>query len=201
MKMAGVLEQGWIYILWEGGSPEAGLNISDLEEQDILSFTTSYCFTVLHFSLFYCTFYFLFLFFTYIYYALVWCHFYISFFYFFYSLHCPLSGPDLTYISLLIIPCIIYHVTNKETLTLNLDLTLPFFHIFSILAANSVVAQNHLSFLQMHIWSIWWIESLFVSSLYFILLCVHKIHISLSEMHTNTQFEHTSHLKNMIFFR
>ncbi len=40
--------------------------------------------------------------------------FYIYFF--FYSLHCPLSGPDLTYISLLIIPCIIYHVTNKETL-------------------------------------------------------------------------------------
>ncbi len=36
----------------------------------------------------------------------------------FYSLHCPLSGPDLTYISLLIIPCIIYYVTNKETLTL-----------------------------------------------------------------------------------
>ncbi len=35
----------------------------------------------------------------------------------FYSLHCPLSGPDLIYISLLIIPFIIYHVTNKETLT------------------------------------------------------------------------------------
>ncbi len=34
-----------------------------------------------------------------------------------YSLHCPLSGPDLIYISLLIIPCIIYYVTNKETLT------------------------------------------------------------------------------------
>ncbi len=34
----------------------------------------------------------------------------------FYSLHCPLSGPDLIYISLLIIPCIIYYVTNKETL-------------------------------------------------------------------------------------
>ncbi len=46
-------------------------------------------------------------------YALVWCYFYIIF----YSLHCPLSGPDLIYISLLIIPCIIYHVTNKETLT------------------------------------------------------------------------------------
>ncbi len=31
-------------------------------------------------------------------------------------LHCPLSGPDFTYISLLIIPCIIYYVTNKQTL-------------------------------------------------------------------------------------
>ncbi len=36
----------------------------------------------------------------------------------FYSLHCPLSGPDLTYISLWIIHCIIYYVTNKETLNL-----------------------------------------------------------------------------------
>ncbi len=42
----------------------------------------------------------------------------VTFIYFFYSLHCPLSGPDLTYISLLIIPCIIYYVTNKETLNL-----------------------------------------------------------------------------------
>ncbi len=41
--------------------------------------------------------------------------------FYFYSLHCPLSGPDLTYISLLIIPCIIYHVTNKETLNLDLE--------------------------------------------------------------------------------
>ncbi len=38
----------------------------------------------------------------------------------FYSLHCPLSGPDLIYISLLIIPCIIDYVTNKETLNLGL---------------------------------------------------------------------------------
>ncbi len=74
---------------------------------------------VLHFSLFYYTFYSLFLFFTYIYiyiyiyiYALVWCYFYIIF-----IICSPLSGPDLIYISLLIIPCIIYHVTNKETLT------------------------------------------------------------------------------------
>ncbi len=70
---------------------------------------------VLHF-LFYCTFYSLFLFFfTYIY-ALVLCYFYIICI--FIILHCPLSGPDLIYISLLIIPCIIYYVTNKETLTL-----------------------------------------------------------------------------------
>ncbi len=62
---------------------------------------------VLHFSLFCYTFYSLFLFF----------YLYIYNIYNFYSLHCPLSGPDLIYISLLIIPCIIYHVTNKETLT------------------------------------------------------------------------------------
>ncbi len=31
-------------------------------------------------------------------------------------LHCPLSGPDLIYISLLIIFCIIEHVTNKQNL-------------------------------------------------------------------------------------
>ncbi len=43
---------------------------------------------------------------------------------YFNSLHCPLSGPDLTYISLLIIPCIIYHVTNKETLNLDQSLRL-----------------------------------------------------------------------------
>ncbi len=33
----------------------------------------------------------------------------------FYSLLCPLSGPDLTYISLLIIPCIIYYMTVMIT--------------------------------------------------------------------------------------
>ncbi len=58
-----------------------------------------------------------FLFFTYIY-ALVLCYFYIIFI--FIILHCPLSGPDLINISLLIIPCIIYYVTNKETLNLDL---------------------------------------------------------------------------------
>ncbi len=33
-------------------------------------------------------------------------------------LHCPLSGPDLIYISLLIILCIIEYVMNKRTLNL-----------------------------------------------------------------------------------
>ncbi len=44
----------------------------------------------------------------------------VTFLSFFILLHCPLSGPDLMYISLLIIPCIIYYVTNKETLNLEL---------------------------------------------------------------------------------
>ncbi len=58
---------------------------------------------------------FYFSFFTYIY-MLLCCYFYIIFI----LLYCPLSGPDLIYISLLIIPCIIYYVTNKETLNLEL---------------------------------------------------------------------------------
>ncbi len=58
-------------------------------------------------------------FFTYIYiYIYIYiCSCVVLLLYNLYSLHCPLSGPDLIYISLLIIPCIIYHVTNKETLT------------------------------------------------------------------------------------
>ncbi len=70
---------------------------------------------VVHF-LFYCTFYSLFLFFYLYIYALVLWYFYIIFI--FILLHCPLSGPDLIYISLLIMPCIIYYETNKETLYL-----------------------------------------------------------------------------------
>ncbi len=48
------------------------------------------------------------------------CYCVVLLLYNFYSLHCPLSGPDLIYISLLIIPCIIYYVTNKETLNLEI---------------------------------------------------------------------------------
>ncbi len=44
-------------------------------------------------------------------YSLVLCFIFIF-------LHCPLSGPVLIYISLLIISCIIEYVTNKITLNL-----------------------------------------------------------------------------------
>ncbi len=68
----------------------------------------TFLYSITHFTL-----YFFFLpIYIYIYiYALVWCYFYIIF------ILCTVHWPDLIYISLLIIPCIIYHVTNKETLT------------------------------------------------------------------------------------
>ncbi len=51
---------------------------------------------------------------TYIYiYSLVLCFIFVLIF-----LHCPLSGPVLIYISLLIISCIIEYVTNKRTLNI-----------------------------------------------------------------------------------
>ncbi len=46
-------------------------------------------------------------------------------------LHCPLSGPVLIYITLLIISCIIEYVTNKRTLTLTLKSHEEQFHSFS----------------------------------------------------------------------
>ncbi len=91
----------------------------------ILIFIKSTVGCIAHFSslhillliLFYFIFYlFFYLIPTYIYiYSLVLCFiFYLIF------LHCPLSGPVLTYISLLIIPCMIVYVTNKqEPWTLN----------------------------------------------------------------------------------
>ncbi len=83
-------------------------------------------YTVLH-ILFHCTFYplffFLFLFYYYLYLYIFSCVMFHLYFYFF--LHCPLSGPVLIYISLLIISCIIEYVTNK--ITLNLE-TLAHFH-------------------------------------------------------------------------
>ncbi len=71
---------------------------------------------VLHF-LFYCTFYSLFLFFfTYIY-ALVLLLLYN---FYFYSFALSTEWTWFDYISLLIIPCIIYYVMNKETLNLSI---------------------------------------------------------------------------------
>ncbi len=105
-------------------------HIMFLHIQFVLHILLFYCF-----ALFFILLHILLLIFTYIYiyiytYTLVWCYFLYNviltlfyFLFYFYSLHCPLSGPDLTYISLLIIPCIIYHVTNKETLNLNENCT------------------------------------------------------------------------------
>ncbi len=79
---------------------------------------------IAHFILFHCTFYSLFYFlfyfilsffhifsYSYLYLYIFSCvmfHFLLIF------LHCPLSGPVLTYISLLIIPCMIVYVTNNK---------------------------------------------------------------------------------------
>ncbi len=80
----------------------------------ILSHCTSYTFYFIICSLFHSHLY------LYIY-SLVLCfiayvififYFIIIIFYFF--LHFPLSGPVLTYISLLIIPCMIVYVTNNK---------------------------------------------------------------------------------------
>ncbi len=71
-----------------------------------------------------CSYYKFFIFYLYLYiYSLVLC----------YILHCPLSGPDLTYISLLIISCIIEYVTNKRTLNLDTVLHILFDSIFFFL--------------------------------------------------------------------
>ncbi len=96
-------------------------HIMFLHIQFVLHILLFYCFTVLHFlySIAHFTSYFFFYLYIYIYiYSCVVLLLYnlMLILFIFYSLHCPLSGPDLTYISLLIIPCIIYHVTNKETL-------------------------------------------------------------------------------------
>ncbi len=72
---------------------------------------------IAHFILFYfiiCSYSYFILIYIYIYY-LVLCFIVL----FLFILHCPLSGPVLTYISLLIIPCMIVNVTNnKEPWTL-----------------------------------------------------------------------------------
>ncbi len=89
----------------------------------ILIFIKSTVDCIAHFILFNCTFYSLF----YFYFILSFCsYFYVTLTYIYISslvlciifylifLHCPLSGPVLTYISLLIIPCMIVYVTNNK---------------------------------------------------------------------------------------
>ncbi len=83
----------------------------------LIVFCTSYCFLhILLFCtfLFHCTFYSYFSFFT-IYMPLC-CVTLYNFYFYYFALSTERTWFD--YISLLIIPCIIYYVTNKETLTL-----------------------------------------------------------------------------------
>ncbi len=98
----------------------------------ILIFIKSKVDCIAHLILFHCTFYSLFYFilsyfiffsyflsYSYLFFILLLPIFiyillcYVSFLFFIF-LHCPLSGPVLTYISLLIIPCMIVYVTNNK---------------------------------------------------------------------------------------
>ncbi len=63
----------------------------------------------------------------------------------FHFLHCPLSGPVLIYISLLIISCIIEYVTNKRTLNLDLAKFAVFLYFYFFL----------LNRLMMSVWNLW----------------------------------------------
>ncbi len=86
------------------------LYLTHLVFAHLTCFCTSYLSCTFLYSITHFTLYFFFL-------PIYICSCVVLLLYNFYSLHCPLSGPDLIYISPLIIPCIIYHVTNKETLT------------------------------------------------------------------------------------
>ncbi len=77
-----------------------------------------YIYSLVLCSLFYCLCYFYFIF----YFIII-----IIIYFYFYFLQFSLSGPVLTYISLLIIPCMIVYVTNNKepwTLTLNQNVLL-----------------------------------------------------------------------------
>ncbi len=94
------------------------LYLTHLVFAHLTCFCTSYLSCTSCFALFFILLHILlFISFFYLYIYIYICSCVVLLLYNFYSLHCPLSGPDLIYISLLIIPCIIYHVTNKETLT------------------------------------------------------------------------------------
>ncbi len=102
----------------------------------LLHICTSYCFLhILLFCtfLFHCTFYSYFSFFT-IYMPLCCVTLYHFYFYYF-ALSTERTWFD--YISLLIIPCIIYYVTNKETLTLTFKCSFYCFLIYCICSYNT----------------------------------------------------------------
>ncbi len=82
-----------------------------LRPSTLFFFCTSYCFALF---LFHCTFYSYFSFFTI--YMLLCCVTLYNFYFYYFALSTERTWFD--YISLLIIPCIIYYVTNKETLNL-----------------------------------------------------------------------------------
>ncbi len=90
-------------------------------------------------------------------YALVLCYFYIIFICI--LLHCPLSGPDLIYISLLIIPCIIYYVTNKETLTLYFPKIAIYIYISGILLSWETMEYLRLSQSVVELHCLLWLNS------------------------------------------
>ncbi len=92
------------------------LYLTHLVFAHLTCFCTSYLSCTSCFTLFFILLHIL-LFISFFYLYIYICSCLVLLLYNFYSLYCPLSGPDLIYISLLIIPCIIYHVTNKETLT------------------------------------------------------------------------------------
>ncbi len=103
----------------------------------LIVFCTSYCF--LHIFLFCTSYWFalfislhillLFLFFFTIY-MLLCCVTLYNFYFYYFALSTERTWFD--YISLLIIPCIIYYVTNKETLTLGLAFTVMLMILSSI---------------------------------------------------------------------
>ncbi len=100
---------------------------------------------------------------TYIYIYILLCFsLYVSLLFFF--LHFPLSGPVLTYISLLIIPCMIVYVTNnKEPWTLNMS-------VLHFLCVDQLKSSREISYLvkstlRLFICSSFWLMTVSESSM------------------------------------
>ncbi len=102
--------------------------------------------------------------------------------FYFIFLHCPLSGPVLTYISLLIIPCMIVYVTNKqEPWTLNLEDLKKYFG-FYFMIFYIILLYDFILFSVFHVVALWgsclcraWTALGFVTQLVFTVLTAYKI--------------------------